>query len=276
LIMDRIRNTWSLMKSSFAVLKQEKKLLLFPLFSGVCTVIILLSFFFPLLIFESSWVDSLKTGIPDTAFYVLIFIFYFLNYFIMIFFNAAAVVSAIYVMQGGTPSISQALNMVMKRIGPLTGWALIAATVGLIINTLENQSDKFGSLFTGILGLSWTVVSFLVLPILVIEKKGPVDSLKESARMLKNSWGEQLLGHFSFGLFFFLLMIPGIVFVGFMFATGEAIGFLALGMFILYTTCLAMIQWILQSIYMGAVYMYVRDDRIPDNFSVSQISRSMH
>lgn len=274
--MNRIRNTWSLMKSSFSVLKQEKKLLLFPLFSGICTLMILFSFFFPLLVFESSWLDFLKTGIPDTAFYVLIFIFYFLNYFIMIFFNAAAVVSAIYVMQGGTPSISQALNIVMKRIGPLTGWALIAATVGLIINSLENQSDRFGSLFTGLLGLSWTVISFLVLPILVIENKGPIASLKESARMLKNSWGEQLLGHFSFGLFFFLLMIPGIAIVGFMFAAGETIGFLALGLFILYALLLAMIQWILQSIYMGAVYMYVRDDRIPDSFSVSQMSQAMH
>jgi hypothetical protein len=264
------------MKSSFTVLMQEKRLLLFPIFSGICTMIILLSFFFPLLFFESSWVDSIQTGIPDTAFYVLIFLFYFVNYFIMIFFNAAAVVSAIYVMRGGTPSISQALKIVMGRIGALTGWALIAATVGLIINSLENQSDRFGSLFTGILGLSWTVVSFLVLPILVIENKGPVESLKESARMLKNSWGEQLLGHFSFGLFFFILMIPGMAFVGSMFIAGDATGYLALGIFVIYAIFLAMIQWILQSIYMGAVYMYVRDDRIPDNFSVSQISRAMH
>jgi hypothetical protein len=274
--MGRIKNTWSLMKSAFSVLMQEKKLLIFPVLSGLCTIIIILTFFLPLLAFEGSWIDNLQAGMPDWTFFLVIFLFYFVSYFFMIFFNSAAVVSAIYVMRGGSPSIRKAIKIVMGRIGALAGWTLIAATVGLIINSLENQSDKFGSLLTGILGLSWTVISFLVLPILVIENKGPISSLKESARMLKHSWGEQLIGHFSFGLIFFLLMLPGVAFVGGMYLVGELFGLMALGIFIFYAIALGIIQWILQSIFMGTIYMYVRDHRVPDSFTVSQLNQSMH
>ena len=274
--MERIKNTWSLMKSAFSVLMQEKKLLVFPVLSGLCTIIIMLTFFLPLLAFESSWIDDLQAGMPGWTFFLVIFLFYFVNYFFMIFFNSAAVVSAIYVMRDGSPSIGKAIKIVMGRIGALAGWTLIAATIGLIINSLENQSDKFGSLFTGLLGLSWTVVSFLVLPILVIENKGPIFSLKESARMLKHSWGEQLIGHFSFGLIFFLLMLPWVAIVGGMYFFGELFGLIALGIFLLYAVGLGIIQWILQSIFMGTVYMYVRDHKIPGSFTVSQLNQSLY
>lgn len=275
--MERIKNTWSLMKSSFSVLMQEKKLLIFPLMSGLATVVIMLTFFLPLFFsYDQSWIDELQSDMPGWTFYLVVFLFYYLNYFIMIFFNSAAVVSAIYVMQGGKPSVREALRIVLNKIAPLAGWTLIAATVGLIINSLENQSDKFGSIITGILGLSWTVISFLVLPILVIENRGPITSLKISAKMLKDSWGEQLIGHFSFGLLFVLLMLPGAAFVAMMFAAGELFGIFALGIFIFYVISLGILQWILQSIFMSAVYMYVRDLKIPHTFSVSQMNQSMH
>ncbi|MEX2602216.1 MAG: DUF6159 family protein [Balneolaceae bacterium] len=264
------------MKSAFSVLIREKRLMIFPVLSGFCTLIIALTFFLPLFAFESNWIDNLHAGMPDWTFFLVIFLFYFVSYFCMIFFNSAAVVSAIYVLRGGSPSIRKAINIVMGRIGALAGWALIAATIGLIINSLENQSDKFGSLFTGILGLSWTVVSFLVLPILVIENKGPISSLKESARMLKHSWGEQLIGHFSFGLIFFLLMLPGVAFIGGIYFLGEQFGLIAIGIFIVYAISLGILQWILQAIFMGTVYMYVRDHKIPDSFTVSQLHQSLH
>ena len=67
-----------------------------------------------------------------------------------------------------------------------------------------------GRFVAGLLGAAWTVVSFLVVPILVVENKNPFAALQESAGLVKKTWGEQVAGNFGFGLIFFLLAIPAI------------------------------------------------------------------
>ena len=46
--MERISYTFEMMRSSWEVLKEEKQLVLFPLISGVCCLLVLLSFALPL------------------------------------------------------------------------------------------------------------------------------------------------------------------------------------------------------------------------------------
>jgi hypothetical protein len=275
-MMQRFRNTWSLMKSSFAVLQAEKKLLIFPVISALVTLLILASFIFPTLVLDKGWIeDGIISDSTQWYHYLQLFGLYYACYFIMLFFNSATVASAVYVMRGGKPTIGGAINAVMSRLGPLAAWALIAATIGLILNIIENQSDKIGKIVTGLLGMSWTLVSFMVLPILIIENRGPVESLKTSISMLKSTWGEQILGHFSFGLIYFIMILPMFLVFFLLMNLGETAIILAIVFGVNYTLAAAAIQWVLQSIYMGALYMYARDHEIPDSFSVSQINASI-
>jgi hypothetical protein len=126
-----------------------------------------------------------------------------------------------------------------------------------------------------LIGLSWTVTSFLVLPVLVIERKGPVESLKESAAMLKKSWGEQLIGHFSFGLIFAILLIGAGAITIPLFLLGEIFIVIGFTVIILFGIILGVFQWILQSIFMATLYLYVREDRLPGSFSKSQIDQAV-
>lgn len=274
--MRRFSNTWSLMKSSFEVLKEDPKILIFPVLSGIFSLLIIGSFLLPF--FASGNFSSIQIlgNQPGVLGYIYLFLFYFISYFVVLFFNSASVVYAVEVMRSGAPTISNALKMVIHRITPLLGWTFIAATVGLIINSLENSSDSIGKIFSAILGLSWTVVSFLVLPILIVEGKGPITSLKLSTKMLKNSWGEQLIGHFSFGLIFAVLTLPIflIIFVGLQ--SGGAAAILGLALGIVLVIAMGVVQWSLQSIFMGAMYLFVRQEKIPSSYSLSQISNAFH
>lgn len=274
--MRRFSNTWSLMESSFEVLKEDPLILIFPVLSGFFSLLIVGSFLLPF--FATGNISSLQflenqAGILG---YLYLFLFYFLSYFVVLFFNSASVAYAIDLMRGGRPTISNALRMVINRMTPLLGWTFIAATVGLIINSLENSSDFFGKIISAILGLSWTVISFLVLPILIVEGKGPITSLKLSAKMLKNSWGEQLIGHFSFGLIFAVLSIPIGLIIFLAIQTGGSIAIAGFGLGILLMLTLGVVQWSLQSIFMGAMYLYVREDNVPLSFSLPQISNAFH
>ena len=273
--MKRISNTWNLIKSSFRVLMEDKKMLLFPILSGVCTLLIVASFFIPVFVMGYFPFVGDPEQLSDTAKYISIFLFYFINYFIILFFNSAAVAYAIDLMRGGSPTIGAAFGKVQSRLVPLLGWTAIASTVGLILNTIENQSDKIGRIVIAFLGLSWTVVSFLVLPILIVEGKGPFTSLKESVKMVKDVWAEQLVGHFSFGLLFGLILIP-IALISFAIMSMDGL-FVWAGLAMLLVAGLAagILQWILQSVFMGAVYLYVREHKVPDSFTLSQINSAM-
>jgi hypothetical protein len=278
--MERISYTFDMMRSSWEVLKAEKQLMLFPLISGICCLLVLASFALPL------W----AIGIPNSAqlqqrpllYYGLLFLFYFLTYFIVIFFNSAVIACAILRMRGGEPTLSTGINAALARLPQIVGWALVAATVGLILRALENVTRKrgnwVGQIVAGLFGMAWSVVTFLVVPILVVEKKGPFEALKESVALLKKTWGEQLVGGFSFGLVFMLLGLGGIVplLLGvYIMHTAMLMGVLLIAVGAIYLIGLSVVQSTLQTIFQAAVYLYARDNRAPKGFDESNLSSAM-
>lgn len=263
--MAKFTRTWSLMSECWQVLKQEKSLLFFPLISGICCLLLLASFAVPLYA-TGAWRPPLGHDADparQAIYLVTLFAFYAANYFIVVFFNAAIVACAAIRLSGGTPTLGDGLRAAASRLPVIAGWALVSATVGLILRIIEDRSDKIGQIVAGLLGMAWTVISFLVVPILVIENKGPIAALKDSASMLKRTWGEQLISNFSFGTIFFVLSIPAfaLVFLGF-YLGGAVVGLACLGLAVIYWIVLALIQSALQAIFQTALYLYARDGQV--------------
>ena len=271
--MGKFSLTWGLMKSSWELLKKDKEILIFPFISGICCILLMLSFALPLI--NSPEVKAAIEGkgeINQGKYYILMFIFYFLNYLIIIFFNTAVVAAAHKRLSGGDPTVKDGFNGAMAILPLIIVWSLVAATVGLVLRAIEERSDMFGRIVAGFLGLAWTIVSFLVIPIFVVEKKGPFAALKESTLMMKNTWGEQLIGRFSFGLVFLLFSIPAFILIALGVASRSQtalVFFVALG--IIYLIILALIQSALQSIFQTVVYKYSRDKEAPVGFSEQDI-----
>ena len=266
--MGKITRTWSLMSDCWAVLRQDKALLVFPLISGCCCLLLLASFAVPLY-FTGAWQPPRQDAAPIqlVAYYGVLFLFYFCNYFVVVFFNAAIVSCATLRMSGGNPTVGDGFRAAASRLPVILGWVLLSATVGLILRMIEDRSEKIGQIVAGLLGMAWTVVSFLVIPILVVENKNPLAALKDSTALLKKTWGEQLVSSFSFGMIFFLLGIPAfllIVLGAFAHSLMVLAGCIALA--VVYLIVLALIQSALQSIFQAALYLYARDGQIPAGF----------
>ena len=91
-----ISHTWELMGQSWQVLKKDKELLVFPLVSGICCLLVIASFAVPM-IMSDSWMPpqagteqgQTVTTQQQVIYYAKLFLFYFCNYFVIIFFNAA-------------------------------------------------------------------------------------------------------------------------------------------------------------------------------------------
>lgn len=265
------------MSDCWQVLKQDKALLLFPLISGICCLLLLISFAVPIYA-----TDSWEPPKPDAgtnaqvAYYGVLFLFYLANYFVIVFFNSGIVACATMRLSGGSPTISDGFRAAASRLPVIAGWALVSATVGLILRIIEDRSEKIGRIVAGLLGIAWTVVSFLVVPILVVENKNPFGALKDSTALLKKTWGEQLVSSFSFGMIFFLLSIPAfiLIFLG-IFAGSTTLLIACIGLAVVYLIVLALIQSALQSIFQSALYLYAREGRVPEGFRAEVLSGAM-
>lgn len=200
--MGRIRTSIGLFKSSWAVLRQDRELLFLPVLSGIASLITMALFALPLL----SSLDAADEPTPAT--YVLGALAYFVLAFVTIFFNSALVHASNERMSGGDPTVGSALGGATSRIGKIVAWSLVSATISQIIRALQERAGFLGKLLGFLGGIAWAAVTFLVLPILVLEDVGVVDSIKRSAGLLRQAWGEGIAGNIGMAIVGFVAAIP--------------------------------------------------------------------
>jgi Family of unknown function (DUF6159) len=266
----RIAYTWRLMGASYEVLRRDKELVFFPLMSSVCCLLILASFAAPILL-TRAW-EGAHLG---PLYYVVMFFFYFSNYFIITFFNAAIVGSAVVRLSGGEPTFGDGLRTATSRLPQILAWAALAATVGLVLRVIEERSEKIGRLVAGLMGAAWSLATFLVVPVLVVEQKGPIEALKKSTSLLRKTWGDQLVSGAAFGFIFFILALPGfgLLFVGFL--GGFKVGLAGLVVGLLYLLLLALVHSALQAVFEAAVYLYAEKGAAPELFGRELLSGAL-
>jgi hypothetical protein len=265
----RISYTWALMRASWDVLKRDKTLLLFPLLSGICCLLVLLSFAVPIVLTGAYQPSAREANEVNTiVHYGVLFLFYLANFFVITFFNTAIISCAMLRLVGGTPTLADGFREAAARLPQIAGWALLSATVGLVLRIIEDRSKLIGRIVAGLLGMAWTVTSFLVVPVIVAERKGPLGALKGSTAMLRRTWGEQLVGSFSFGAVFGLLSLPMVALVvAVVFLGNGPLLVLAILACIVYFLVLSLVQSALQSIFQAAVYLYAYNNRLaPEGF----------
>lgn len=268
--MNRIKRSWKLAKASLEVLKQDKELLIFPITSSVVMLFVTLTFLIPTLV-GNVFDRILNTGFPVFG-YVVLFLFYLVQYFVVYFNSTALVGAAMIRLRGGNPTVRDGFQIALSRVLPIAGWALVSATVGLLLNMLSRNSEKkgsgVGSIISSLLGAAWNVVTFLVVPVIAVEGVGPIKAIKRSWNLLKRSWGEQIAGTLSIGLVFGLigilggLLVTGIgIGLSFLF---ESIlpGILFAGLLVLFVLALSLLSSTLSGIFTASVYAYAAEDQV--------------
>lgn len=264
-MFDKFSRSWTLVKASAAVLRSDKELLVFPLLSGLAAMVVVATFLVPvfaLKIFENG------LGVGGA---ILGFLFYLCLYFITFFFNAALVGAAIIRLEGGDPTLADGFNAAKSRLGPILGYAAIAATVGVLLQALKNKDNNFLVRMIGSgLGVAWTLSTFLVVPVLVQQNIGPVEAIKESVRLLKRTWGENAIGNVGLGLAFGLVIF-GVIAIGLLlaFLAASASGALAVTIIVITVVAavaLGVVQSALSAIYSAALYRFATVGEAPQGF----------
>src|ERR1700733_13446535 len=213
--MGRIGRSWDLVWERFAVLKSDKELVFLPIISAISSLAISVAILGVSAIFFMPEIAAFLAAGPrhpplTQGMWACLFLFYLANYFIVIFFNVALVSIASDRLNGGHATLNDGLQVAWKRKGSIFEWAILSATVGIVLRALEERMGWLGRMIVGFIGVAWTLATYFVVPILAAEDLGPVEALQRSATIFSETWGEELAGGFSFGLIFFLLSLPGV------------------------------------------------------------------
>lgn len=207
-MFDRISRSFDLLKASASVLKSDRQLLIFPFISGCAMLVVLLCFALPMLGLGAF--DGLGRA-RGTMAYSLAFLFYVVQYFVIFYFNAALVACVLMRLDGGAPTVRDGLRLANARFATILGYAVIAATVGVILRAIQERLGFLGRFVTGLFGVLWNVATFLVVPVLVARDVGPLQSIQDSAGLLKRTWGENVVGQVGLGLAFSVIQLAVVI-----------------------------------------------------------------
>src|SRR5213593_2883483 len=259
---ERLRIGWRLTKVSLGVLRKEKGLVLLPFLSFLITIagwaIRFITVFF---------LTTPSDVLGAWFFYVGLAVVYFVTFFVSIYFNAAVMGAAMIRLNGGDPTIADGLKVARENIRRIAGWALLTATIGLILRAVSERFGGVGRIVAGVVGAAWNIVTYLVVPVLIFEKIGPWAAVKRSGSLLRQTWGEAAGGYLSLGGIIVLLALPALLAPLLGFLLGGVIGLVVgLGIAVVYWLILGLVGSAAQSILVTALYRYATTGKLGFGF----------
>ncbi len=273
-------NSWQLLKATWAILRKDKELALYPLISsGVLTVVTVIIGILGILILGidiGSVGQAESNAFGDVLSYVVLFIIYLVDALIASYFTAALVGAAMIRIDGGDPTFQDGIRIANENFRNLLSWAVISATVGAILRTIASDDSFLGRIVASLIGAAWNIATFLVIPVLVEEQTSGIDSVKRSTSLLRNTWGVQIIGNIGLGWAAALIVLLTL-FVGiglFVLLLRLELAVIAIGVLFLMVLALIVISMIfstLDGIYRAAVYRYAVGGTVPDDFDIELI-----
>jgi hypothetical protein len=275
--MRSLSNSWSLVKASWAVLRADKELIIFPIIAFVGSIIVTITFIVPMAL--TRMFEGLSDGRGSQAGLALFgFLFYLVQYTVVIFSNSALVGAATIRLKGGDPTVRDGLRIAREHFGAIVGYALISATVGMVLRWLSERGI-LGRIAASLFGMAWNIITYLAVPVLVIENVGPIDAVKRSGALLKKTWGEQIVGNFGLGAVFgllFLVLILLFVPVMIAMASTGSVGLIlvVIAGFVLLLIGIGLISSALGGIYTAAVYQYATTGQAGEFFDANLVQNA--
>jgi hypothetical protein len=274
--MQRIRNSWELGKISWSVLRSDRTLAWFPVLSALVSLLVIGAFAG---LVATTGVDT--TAGTETAAgteslqaigYVFIVVGYIALAFVATYFLAALVHAANERLEGREASLSGSLGAANAKLHRILPWAIVQGTVSVIISAIEERAGFVGQIIIRLIGAAWTIVTFLTVPIIMMEDLGPWNALKRSGTLLKQTWGENLVAQAGFGLFAMVASIPGIALIAIGVATDEVAALIGLGAIgIIWILVVSVVISAMSGIYRIALYRFAVDGKAPGAFADSDL-----
>jgi len=306
--MNKFQRSWQLFKSSLAVMRKDKQLLLFPILTTACTLLIGLLFLFPIAfkptghnyVSEAHW-KAVGSTLYDThsADYsnrdgnngqmairnvkplalVYFGVTYFASMFVATFFNVAFYQQILNALNGEAVSIGAGLRFAAMKWKPILMWTLFAGLVGYIIKALEQRFGLVGRLVMRLVGTAWSIACVFVIPVLIASEKStnPLSVLKKSALILKNTWGESLIGYAGVSFGSAIILLLSLVWLGAGIAISVSLQLYWLLGLVIVAWLAAVVLWayvmsVASQIFRCALFLYAANGTLPAPYTNEMVT----
>jgi Family of unknown function (DUF6159) len=269
--MTRIRRGWALTKKSWALLNGHRELIRFPLYGAVATTLLAIVFLGPGLYLLDS--DELGGAIP-----LLVIGVYVLSV-VGFYFSVGLAAAADMIFRGQEATVADGLAVARSRFSQICGWAAISTAISVIMGVLENQGGIGGQIAARLVGMAWSLVTFLAVPVIAIEGTGPVETLKRSASMFRQRWGQQITGNVAIGGIVFLAgLLPAAILVVAGIALWSSSSFLGALLVVIGALMLAIAMLVsraLSGIFGVALYRYALEGQAVGGFTQDELESAV-
>ncbi len=255
-IFQRLKMGLVLTKDSLLVMRHNPKLFLFPLVSGIAGLAFLVIFL--------GITFGLMAIAPEGGALVGLFFVYLALTFVSSFFTAALVHQTREVFAGNDASLKAGMAAAWDVKVPLLIWSLISATIGILINAIENSDSRIARVFGTIFGVAWTLMTFFIIPTIVFEKTSTAGMFKRSAGTFKQTWGETPISLFGITVVSMLVALPFVLPGMYLFSLGAGIA--GIGLVLVGILLSFLVSQTLQGVVKTTLYLYAREGKRPKEF----------
>ena len=270
--MGKFANSKALAGASFGVLKSEKKLAAIPAVSALTCGVIAVAVGGGVVL-TADFIANPAPGQDDfsltPASWAIGIIGLFIIGLVSQMFAATLIAAANERLDGGSFTMGQAFSKATSRTPSILGWSAINSTVGVVLQAVRDKAGFLGDIAAGLSGAAWNVVTWLVLPIIVVEGVGPIVAIKKSASLLKSTWGENLFAQAGIGLIGFLLMLPGLVLFG---VLSFAVPVAGIPLLLIWIVVIGCLMSALGAIYRTALYRFAVGLPLGDVFTHDELA----
>jgi len=268
--MERISRGWALTKQSWGVLKSDRSLVIFPMLSAIFALIAVAVIWLP-----TASMSGVLAGEAinehDPVYYIAAAATAYVSTFIAVFFNVALAACAVRSLRGEDTTVGEGIRAAMQRLGPILGWTLVAATIGLVLRLLQDRIPLAAKIAVWIAGAAWAVATFFVIPVLALERSGPWQSIKRSVAVVKARWGEGATGTVAISavtvLVVVIVMVGGAACAIVLFAAGlQQLAIAVIAIAVAAVIVVSIVSSALTEIFRVAVYQYAVTGATPGAF----------
>ena len=268
--MGRFANSKNLAGASWGVLKADKELMTIPVMGAVVSGVIAIGVgavvYSPLE--KTTDAAGQTTTQANPAAVVLGIIGLLIVATITQLFAGALVAGANERFEGGNPTLGSSFSKAMTRFGSIVGWTATNATVGVVLSALREKAGFLGDIVVSLIGAAWNIVTWLVMPVIIVEGIGPLAATKRSAVLIKSKWGENLIAQGGLGLFGLLLVLPGVIVFG---ALSSALPIVGIPLLVVYLAVAFTVLSALGAIFRTALYRFSAGLPVGDAFSETML-----
>ncbi|MEA2219100.1 MAG: hypothetical protein QOJ35_1726 [Solirubrobacteraceae bacterium] len=262
----RIARGFRLARVSLEVLAGDRRLLLLPMLSAFCALLALLA--------DATLARRLHGG-PDALRVIApVWAAAYAVSFITIFFNVALVHVVVGRWRGEPTRLRDGVAAARGRLAAIAGWAVLTTTVGIVLQLVERLTFGISRIVADV---AWSVASFFVVPVLVVERRGPVRALRRSAQVVREHWAEGIAGATPIALATLMVVLPlvGLLFIGLvLYVTGLTVpGLLAMGGAGIAIVAVCIVSGAVGLVFTLAVYQHATGGPYDDGFPAADLER---